>query len=123
MGELWSPAAKWRRVARVEEAVIRARVELGEITGVTVPPDLYKSLQINYTETDEKRYPKKREGSRIVGINNLDLADPAHFAFLCGLSRPEEVIAKTSQNYLDLVERLTGKDLDTYRSEDMGIPE
>ena len=52
MGELWSPAAKWRRVARVEEAVIRARVGLGEITGVTVPENLYRSLQINVHEID-----------------------------------------------------------------------
>jgi phosphoribosylaminoimidazole-succinocarboxamide synthase len=56
-----------------------------------------------------------------VGIHKLDPENDEHLAFVDDLEVPADIIAQTSERYLDIFAMLTGKDLDTFQREDMGI--
>lgn len=51
MQAVWGPEAKWRRIAKVEEAVLHARELVGELA-VKVPDGLADSLKIDPSEID-----------------------------------------------------------------------
>jgi phosphoribosylaminoimidazole-succinocarboxamide synthase len=57
----------------------------------------------------------------IIGINNLDPENPEHVSFVHGLELPKEVIEKTTERYIDLVEKITGMSLDRYQDIMMGV--
>lgn len=57
----------------------------------------------------------------VTGINNLDPKNPDHNHFVHYLKIPEDVIIKTTKRLLNLVELLTGKELDKYQTESMGV--
>ncbi len=51
----------------------------------------------------------------IVGLNNLDPADPKHLTFVSNLTVPDKIIQQAHDRYLVIFERLTGLDLDAYQ--------
>lgn len=57
----------------------------------------------------------------VTGINNLDQKDPDHNHFVHNLTIPKNIIKKTTKRLLNLVEFLTGKELDIYQTESMGV--
>lgn len=54
-------------------------------------------------------------------IDAFDPKNPEHVARVQGLEMPSEVVAETSERYLKIFERLTGKPLDQFQEEDMGV--
>ena len=57
----------------------------------------------------------------IVGINKLEPTDPKHLNWIADLAFPDDVIKITTRRYLEIFQRLTGKDLPEYQKEDMKI--
>lgn len=57
----------------------------------------------------------------VTGLNKLDTENPTHQAFVAGLEIPEEVIQATTTRYLEAFERLTGRNLDQFREQEMGV--
>ncbi len=62
-----------------------------------------------------------REWGKTVGIDKRDPASDEDVAYVHSLKVPEEVIEKTSQIYRDIFKTLTGKTLDEFQKETMGI--
>lgn len=56
-----------------------------------------------------------------IGINNLDPTNTEHLAFVAGLEVPDEVVAATTQRYLEIFFMLTGLKLHEYQEAEMGI--
>lgn len=65
--------------------------------------------------------PFTKDGKPIVGIHRLDTEDPAHLAFVHGLTVPEAVLSETTRRYRRIFELLTGRSLEDYQREAMGL--
>lgn len=61
------------------------------------------------------------KGEKIVGINKLDPKNPDHVNFVHNLKIPYEIIKETTRRYLKIFELLTGKTLEEYQRNDMGV--
>jgi len=62
---------------------------------------------------------KDSHGKQIVGLNHNELSteNPEHLAFVDSLEAPEELIARTSEIYLDIMPSQVGVSLDDYQAE------
>jgi len=56
-----------------------------------------------------------------IGINNLSPENPDHLAFVDTLTVPKDVVMRTSFEYKDIVERVTGRELERYQRSAMGV--
>lgn len=64
---------------------------------------------------------KDASGKKIVGINNLDLKNPQHLAFVDNMPIPNNILAKTTALYLEIFQRLTQKTREDFQKQEMGI--
>lgn len=57
----------------------------------------------------------------VTGINKLDPSNPEHVAFVHSVPVPQEIIAATTEKYLEIFYRLTGLHLSEYQKKMMGV--
>ena len=65
--------------------------------------------------------PFENNDGSIVGINKLEPTDPKHLSWIAALTFPDDIIRITTRRYLEILQRLTKKDLPEYQKEDMKI--
>ena len=59
--------------------------------------------------------------SVVGGIHNLEPTNPNDMIIVHSLTVPDEIIARTTERYLDIFSRLTGQTLENYQGFAMGI--
>lgn len=72
------------------------------------------------------KQPVRDEGEQIktpwgAGINKLQPSNANHLAFVDSIHFPKKIIKETTQRYLYIVKRLTGKTLREYQQTEMGV--
>jgi len=60
-------------------------------------------------------------GKQIIGLHKLKGSNPEHIKFVHSLTVPKDLLEETSQIYLVVFKQATGRDIDTYQHEEMGI--
>jgi len=65
--------------------------------------------------------PFKKNGAKIVGINNLDPENPDHLKFVHSLTVPKEVLTETAVRYREIFQQLVRVTIRDFQLRNLGI--